>query len=321
MKRVLVLYLILFNFSSVFSQDLKELVQEQAVAIDSLQKQVIKPLNDSIIKLNSAYISKMSEFQEQIKTLQRSELNLNNNIVLLEVQITELNEDNVIVERNRLQTKVDSLSAKVTELKKIISLKEEQIEEERQFGVRKSREEKENGKQEVFNQIILFYNKPFDKLIEFSTISSVKRDLLLVRNNNEAQLKLQNLQNYFLAKQVLSEKYNENNINSALAQISSLDTTEFVKNLTDLLSNYKLCNSVLKTTIDDILVIDKQMIANDEYSQEKKLQKILPKLTWYLRNYRVNFSDYPYLSEIVLEIMIQKQKDANTNISNFLDEL
>ena len=67
----------------------------------------------------------------------------------------------------------------------------------------------------------------------------------------------------------LSEKYNENKVNSAIAQICSLTPTDSVKNLTDLLKKYELCNNGLRTTINDILVIDMQLDANDEYMQEK----------------------------------------------------
>ena len=321
MKKVLVLYLILFHFSAVFSQDFTKEYDKKILKIDSLQNKVIKPLNDSIIKLNSTYKSEISKFEVQIKNLENDTLDLIIKVKNLESQIAKLNVDKVKVERDSLKIMVDSLSVKVTEFKKLVSQKEVQIEKEKQIGRRNSREEKDKGKKEVLYQIIQFYNKPFDKLILSSTISSVDHDFSIVGNNLEVREKLIHLQKYFLAKQVLSEKYNEQEVDSALSQISRLDQTEFVKNMTDLLSNYKLCNSALKTTIENILEIDNQFDGNDDTTQEFKLNLILPKLAWYLRNYRINFSDYPYLSNIVLEIMKQKQRDANTPISKFLDEL
>jgi hypothetical protein len=323
MKRLLVLYLILLNFSYVFSQQdllIKE-IKQQTLKNDSLQKQVIKPLNDSIIKLNSAYKSKTLELKWQIKTLADEKNLLTNGIKSLELINADLNKNKVKVERDSFQIMVDSLSTKVAKLEKIISQKEIQIEKVKQLGERKAKEEKEKGKQEALHQIVQTYKKPFDELILSSSISSIERDLSIVGNNNEAHQNLLNLQKYFLAKQVISEKYNEQKVNSALYQIGSLDQTVFVKNLTDLLSNFKLCNAGLETTIENILKIDNQFVANDDYSQKKKLGEILSELAWYFRNYRFNFSDYPYLSDIVLEIIKQKQRDANTDISIFLDKL
>jgi hypothetical protein len=222
----------------------------------------------------------MSKFQEQIKILEDGKLDLNKKVENLESQITELTKDKVKVERDRLQIKVEFFSVEVAELEKIISQKDVQIEKEKQFGERKSIEEKEKGKQEVLRQIIQTYNKPFDELIISSTISSVERDLSIVGNNIEVQQKLRNLQKYFVAEQVLSKKYNENKVKTTQTKLGSLDQTELVIHMTDILRKYEL-----------------------------------------RRNYRFNFYDYPYLSEIVLEIMKQKQKDANTDVSYLLDKL
>ena len=37
--------------------------------------------------------------------------------------------------------------------------------------------------------------------------------------------------------------------------------------------------------------------------------------------YHFNFTDYPYLSELVLETMKRKQKDANSDISDLVEKL
>lgn len=323
MKRVLVISMILFGFSSVFSQDLIKPFQRLTIENDSLKKQVIKPLNDSIIKLNSANRSIISEFQVQVKTLEDDKLDLNTKVKNLESQITKLNENKVKVERDSFQSKVDSLSIIVAELKTIISKKKSQIINEKQLGLRKSIEEKEKGKQEVLHQIFQAYNKPFDELIKMSTIKSVERDLIIVRDYKDEKLreKLVNLQKYFSAEAVLSEKYNERYVNLAQRKIGSLEKTELVINLTDRLNEYKLLNEGLKATIEKILIRDKQMIANTDDDQISKLKIILSKFSWYFREYRFNFVDYPYLSNIVLEIMKQKQRDANKDISSFLEKL
>ena len=321
MKRVLILYLMLFNFLPIFSQDFVKEYEKKTLIIDSLQKQVIKPLNDSIIKLSSDHKSEISKFQEQIGILEDDTIDLHKEIRNRNHKIAELNKNKVKIDRDNLRVEVKSLSESVSRLKAIISQRDTQIEEEKQLCERKAIEKKENGRMEALHQIIQTYNKPFDELIIFSTLSSVERDLSIVSSNNGTRLKLLDLQKYFLAKQVLSEKYNENTVKSALAQIGSLAQTESVKNLTNLLSKYKLRNDGLKSTIDKILKLDDQMVANDDHSQDMKQGLILSNFAWYFRNYRFNFTDYPYLSDIILEIMKQKERDANADVSHFLDEL
>jgi len=182
-------------------------------------------------------------------------------------------------------------------------------------------QDKEKGKQEALNPIIQAYNKPFDELIISSTKQTVERDMSIVGDKTEVQPKLLSLQIYFNSELVLSEKYSEQKVENAITKLKSIEQTELVLKLTDKLSKYKLCNDGLKTTIDKILEIDKKFVANDDYTQKTKLNDVLNELAWYFRNYRFNFTDYPYLTEIVLEIIKLKQKDANTDIANLKDKL
>ncbi len=317
MKAKLIISLIFFNFSVAVSQDI--LLKEYTAMIlvkDSLEKQVIKPLNDSILKLNSAHKSEISKLQDQLKILKKDTAGLNTKIKILESGITDLNKNKVKVERDSLQKNSDLLFSKIAELDKTISERDVQIKQEKKLCAQTSIQEKVKGKQEVLNQLIITYNKPFDELIKSSTKKSVERDLLIIKDSIEVQKKLQNLKKYFDAEQVLSEKYNEQKLKTAQTQISSLEQSENVKKLTGRLSDYLLCKDGLKKTIDNILVIDKETIAlDDDNIQEKKLQEILSELAWYIFNYDFNFTEYPYLSDIVLDIIKQKQKNADADIS------
>lgn len=323
MKKILVLYLILFSFSSVYSQDLLKEIQQQTLIIDSLKKQVIKPLKDSLIELNSNRRFLVGQKNKIIDSLSRETRRLTKEKENCESIKAELNSTRIKLERDNLQTIVDSLEVMVKELNEKISEKTQEIEQEKRLGLVKAAQEKEKGKQEALDRVIQTYNKAFDALIKSSTLYTVQRDLQIVKvgNNNEVQQKLLNLEQYFLANQVLSETYNEQKVTTAKARTSNLEQTEYVKNLTKLLNEYELYNTGLQNTINEIILIDSQMIANDDYSKEKKQQNILYKLSWYFRNYLFRFTDYPYLSDIILEIMKEKQRDANTDISRFLDKL
>jgi len=271
--------------------------------------------------LNSAHSIEIAKLNEQLKVLEIEKSELNKKIKTLESTVAELNKNKIKVERDNLQAKCDSLILKVTELNNLISTKDKQIAQEKELGQQKSIQEKEKGKSEILNQIIQTYNKPLDELIINTTLKSVERDMSIVGDKTVVKQKLLNLQKYFNSEQVLNEKYSEQKVENAITQLKSIEQTELMLKLSDKLSKYKLCNDGLKTTIDKILEIDKKFVANDEYTQKTKLNDVLAEIAWYFRNYRFNFIDYPYLSEVVLEIIKLKQKDANTDIAILKEKL
>ncbi|MDI9312964.1 MAG: hypothetical protein QM535_22325, partial [Limnohabitans sp.] len=95
MKKGIVIILLILGVSKVYTQDLINEIQKMTLAIDSLHKQVIKPLNDSIFKLNA----KVKEFNKKIKTLESTEADLNKN--------------KVKIERDSLQAQLDSLTLEI----------------------------------------------------------------------------------------------------------------------------------------------------------------------------------------------------------------
>ena len=313
MKKVMVVILIIFAVCNAYTQDLIMEIQKLTLANDSLQKQVIKPLNDSILKLNSAHSIEIAKLNEQLRVIEIEKSELNKTIKTLESTVGELNKNKIKVERDNLKRKCDSLIIKVKELENLINAKDKQIAQELELGQQKSIEEKEKGKGEILNLIIQTYNKPLDELIINTNIKSVDRDMSIVGDKTVVYQKLVSLQKYYNSELVLNEKYNEQRVENALTQLKSIEQTE--------LSKYKLCSEGLKTTIDKILEIDKKFVANDDYTQKTKLNDVLAEIAWYFRNYRFNFIDYPYLSEVVLEIIKLKQKDANTDIAILKEKL
>ena len=69
MKKVMVVILIIFAVCNAYTQDLIMEIQKLTLANDSLQKQVIKPLNDSILKLNSAHSIEIAKLNEQLRVI------------------------------------------------------------------------------------------------------------------------------------------------------------------------------------------------------------------------------------------------------------
>lgn len=321
MKKTLLSLLMLCCITAAFSQDLIEKIQALTLVNDSLQKQVIKPLNDSIAKLNAVHSAELNLLKTQVDSLKQEKFALNNKVKILESEISDLNKTKIKAERDRYKKMLDSINARTIALEAIITEKEVLISKEKQLGEQKALQEKEIGKQEVINQILQSYNRPFDELIASSTLQMVERDLLIVGDKLPQGNKLPALQSYFIAEQVLHEKFNQHKVDNAVSLIAGIEQTDLVKKLNKNLNDYKLCNDALKKTIEKIVKIDEDFVANDDETQKDKLKEILTELSWYFRNYRFNFSDYPYLSEVVLEIMKLKQKDANTDIRYLLEKL
>jgi hypothetical protein len=309
MKNTFVLLLIIFSFSKSYSQDLIEKIQKLTLEKDSLQK-VIKPLEDTIKHLRDVHFSHNKKLDSLLK--------VNSD---LESKIAKLEKNKLRIAFDESQNKVDSLSNIVEKNNKEINKKDSLLEAKTKNEVLNLKKEKENGKLEVLNQIYQSYNKPFDDLLKSSTLKSVERDLPIIGSNQELNQKLLNLQKYFSAEEVLGVKYNNQNVKTALEQIGSLEKTKLVKELTDKLKDYEMCNEALKTTLKNIIEFDKDYIASDDNVQKLKLKDILYEFELYFYNYSFNFSDYSYLSNIILEIMNLKRLNSDTDIRQFLDKL
>jgi hypothetical protein len=333
MKKIIFLMLLLFGISAAYSQvtlsvkeydELKTEKTNLANKIDSLQR-TLKHANDSLQKgwkhANDSITKLISENKIEIKRLTDRVGKLEKDLAKEKDKVADLNKSTVKIQNDTLQNQNNRLNAQIADLKQIIADKDKQIAEIRKNGDIKANEKYQAGRNDALSSLINSYkNKSFDDLIKSSTKESVHRDFLLI-NHTEVGQTLIDLQTYFSAKELLSKKFDDSQIKNAQPQLDSLkQQSELLKNLKETIRDYKLCNDALKTTIEKIQKIDK-VPANDDKTQEIKLKDILFELAWYFRNYRFNFTDYPYHSYIVLEIMNRKQKDANADISDLLEKL
>jgi chromosome segregation ATPase len=320
MKKITILTLFVCYFSAAFSQDLVEKLQKLTLENDSLQKQVIKPLRDSILSLNTAYTAEVSK----IKALEKEKVNFNKKIKDLEKDIADLNKNKLKIERDTLQKQVERLNANVAELNQRISDKDKQIDEQQKNGEQKAKQEKEKGKNETLKNIVNSYNKKFDDLIKSSTKLSVQRDILLVGAKEEVKQVLSDLAQYFNAKELLSQKFDATKIKKEQTGLNQIQQqSELLNKLKEHIEDYQTLNDGLKKSIEKIIVLDKQESVSgmDEEIQKQKFNKILAEISSYIFNYDFNFVDYPYLSDIVLEIIKLKQPDADANITNILKKI
>lgn len=273
-----------------------------------------KRITDS---LQNIIIVKLDENKE--KESRCDSLKSEYDTVLTELQ--KFKDKNVPLLEKKLYQKTDSIS----QFRIIISDKKNQIDSIQKEMVKQVNQANENGQQQVFKNFQLDYsNSNFDDLITSSTERTVTRDLPYGKGNGGDTSKvLQELSWYFSAKKVLEQPYNEKRVQEAQTQLNQITApSSEVEKLKEVFSNYEICAEALGDTIKNIIDFDNKFkVPDDDESQSEKLRDILAELSKYFRNYRFDFEQYPYLSNIVLELMNSKQRDANTDISHLLDKL
>lgn len=305
MKIKISIIFLLFNLFSVFSQHesiLKE-YSKQVITIDSLKK-VIKTekenskvqfeslikKQDTIKKLKST-LSKLEEFKKEKKKVDALIQQKNDSIIIFIKQKAELSQK-IVNER--------------------ITYEQETL------------DEKEKAKSEIFSKIINTYkNKNFEDLILSSNKLSIQRDLQRIGDNNEVKQILIDLNKYYEVKSLLEKpfdgqqnKIRQTELNKINRQSASLDK------LKEHIDNYQLIDKGIKECITNINSLDKKETVSGmgEEIKKLKLNKILTEISKYIFNYDFNFTEYPYLSNILSQVIKIKFPNPDQDISNLLKQ-
>ena len=170
----------------------------------------------------------------------------------------------------------------------------------------------------------MYRNKSFDELIKSTSSISIQRDKELIGNYEDLIQVLADLETCLNAEKLLSIKFDVIQVNNTLNQITLIkQQSESVKTLKSKLENFKVFNEGLVSALQRIIVIDKNenVKGSSTQIQNAKYNKILSELTKYIFEYDFNFVDYPYLSEIVLEIIKRKQPNPDADISDLLQKI
>ena len=295
----------LCGFSSAYSQEcIGVTIAKQALKIDSLIKEHKKIMgkNDSLQNIDSIN-------NQHVNSLRKD------SIELKKVQSKYKADSTSIVVKN------DSINLLKTQIKQ----KDKALNTCQETSTKSAATEKENGKKEVLNQLINTYqNKDFDELINSSSITSLKRDKQLIGHNTDIKQIIADLETYFNALNLLTIKFNTLEVNDAITKVNLIKkTSKLVATLKDNLGNFKTVNENLNITIQNIVSIDKKEFVKSMGDQvvKLKLNKILGELSRFIFYYNFNFVDYPYLSDIVLEIIKRKRPNPDADISDLLNKI
>jgi hypothetical protein len=220
---------------------------------------------------------------------------------------------------------IDSLKKELSVKSDSISILRIQFLDEKSNGLKIETADSLKLKAQAFDAWIQSYETmSFDSLILTCTKESVQRDKQLVGDNQKIKTTLDDLLKYFSAKEILSKKYDEYRVKDAQKQLEQVtQKSANIDKLKELLGNFQTFNEGLKETLKKIVDLDNRETVermSDEVRQ-KKFNKIFAEISAYIFNYDFNFSDYPYLSDILLEIFKRKQPDVDANISDLLQKL
>ena len=318
MKKVFVLIILICSVISTYSQTDSLFLKnyEQKILENNKLRSELQEEKQNFSALNEAYKKDTLALQKEIR-------DLSGEVAMEKEKVSELNKNKIKEERDNLLKKVDSLNAVISKQNQLIVDKDKQIINEKANAKTSVDSAKNNGKAEAFSSIINFYkNHSFDDLIQSSTLESIGRDLQLVGNNPEVNLILNDLQIYFSALELISQKYDAVNIKSAQTQLNLIkQQSKLLDVLKVNVEYYEVFNTDLKKTIENIVDLDKiKTAAGSPEIQKLKFNEVLSILTDYMYNY-YDYAKYPYLSEIMLEIIKRKQPNADSSIIDLLQRL
>jgi hypothetical protein len=309
MKKLIFIATILICINSAYGQqELMKEIKNQAVVIDSLSK--------AIKAEREATITNTLQSQRILKSLQDS-------VSVLRIELSRL--EKFRAEKKNIDSQLKTKSDSISNLKNTISEKEKQIVSERNSCLLKAKEEYKNGQESTLNSIANTYKtKTFDELIQFTTLESVKRDKVLLVNNTDMNQLFADLIVCVEAKELLNYKFDAAKVKNYQIKLVQIKQKSVVlEKLKTYIDNYDSFNSGLKESIGKINVLDnKESVAGmSDDIQKIKYNEVLSIISSFIFNYDFKFNDYPYLSDIVLEIFKRKQPNPDAEISDLMQKL
>lgn len=330
MKKIIICFMILCGTYTAQSQDLIKELKKLTLENDSLKSQIIKPLKIELKESIEKNKSEISNLKVKLNALEKDTVTFKKKILDLNKEIADLNKNKLTLENIKLQDQIKLFTEKNNSLNlineknsKLITDKDTQIKE---VAIR----EKESGKKEIITSIINTYkNRKFDDLVTCSTKSSVQKDKLLVENNSEVSEVLLDLETYFVGKEIINQKIDLIQLNLLKTKLNQIKRESvLIKDLNEKLDNYNTISIKLKEAINNIIIYDdksskKFMIGEgiDKSTKQDKLNKIFSVLIPFVFDFDLKYNDYPYLFDIVLDVIKRKQSNADEDISDLIKKI
>lgn len=331
MRRVLCFIVFVICSYSLFSQDEQiKIIQQLTLENHLLKSDSLKPLHDSIFRLNRMYRVEVSDLKEMVNDLKNDTSELRKKITRLDRNIENLNKNKIKIERDLLLLKMDSMKMEVEKLNLLVKSQYDTM----LLNKAKDKEKIEMAKMEVKEQLLInlastYTNKSFDSVIQFSTKESVFRDMKLLGDRLDCMQVLNDLALYFETDDLFRNKYDNKRSSELLLKLKNIKRESvLLKSMINKLSDYKLLSTGLKDCMYNILEYDdreskKYLVTKGLEEAEKELKRalIFKEIKSYIVSYGFNFIDYPYLTSIITDIIFYKQSDPDRDIKELYTKL
>lgn len=293
MRKIILYIIALFFVQTVLAQqDLIDKVTKQAVEIDSLKRAInsLKIVNTTTIK----------DYEDSLKELNESNVNLLSKVSTI---------DSLSVLEKSLKSQLIQKSDSIFKLKAFIKENESLLLTAEAFYKVK----------DICAQRYL--SKDFDELIQSSTLNSIQRDATLLDENLEVTSILTDLEKYFEAKNAIGLKLDDILLKNSLIDINKIERESTLLNkLRKDIENYPAFADDLKSSIERIIDLDSKetVIGMNSEIQKMKHAKIMNEISEYIFGFDFQLVDYPYLSNIIFEVLKVKQPNPDADISFLL---
>lgn len=320
MKKATWLVMLTFGMPMAYSQtiSLEKSVYDKMIEEKGKSERLIGKLRDSIGKIRQNHTIEAGVLKDSIQKLNAELDDAAGELTKAKHGLKELQEQfgksKIKKERDSLNRQVAVSNIAITNLRNEIAILKTSCRREAENRYK-------DGRREIQMRISDRYDAEFDSLVNECTLAGVQHDMPLAADAS-AKRKMQDLLTYFRAELALSEKYDAQKVQSALDNLAGIvPETQSVRRLEERLAYYGDCTAALKSVIAEIMETDKNFSAPNEPGRDKKRKRIMPVITSFIYNQEFEFDDYPYLGNIVLEIINRKQGDADKSICDLLKKL
>jgi seryl-tRNA synthetase len=305
-----------FSSAQVHSDTLLKEILFKVNEVSESQNQLRKNLEEGR-KLNAGQDAEITRLKSQVQELSKEKASL------LEKN-ESLSKSKQLNEAKLLKGQKDSLANVITILNDTLKRRSDQL-----LGVRAAlpkyqQKGEEMGFSTALKKVSQDYNlKSLDTLIACTNLYTVRRDLeILSGDKTNSNVKLQELQHYFLACAALERKYSDNSVQTAITHLENIkSSSEQVKKLRENLEVYQDYNNALLQTFQEISKLDSQVsAAKDRNSREYKINKINLEMVKYMYDYS-SFTNFSYLQKCVNEVIHLKNDNPDADLNGMIKKL
>jgi hypothetical protein len=325
MKKILFVLITFVSCISLYAQSDSALIADYKRNIIQLEK-----LKSELDAEKQTLLTLKDDHSKQVKDLQATQNNLKEQMESLrgdlsseKKKVADLNKNKVKIERDILLLKVDSLKRRIDKLTLDVSEAENRLISEKSSSKLEAEKAKQDGKNEVLNSISkLYLFKSFDELVISLNKQITLRDSKILINDTNVTSIINDLITYYVALNMIASKFDAEKIKSSQTSLSKINRdSKAIKQLNDDLAQYIDYNDYLKETIIKLIEFDSNKEAGTEASIQKlKFNDIMIYLSDFIYNYD-DYTKYPYLSNVVDEIISRKKDNADKSITDLLQKL